>query len=290
MSSAKIEASGLPEDDNPTGHGGPRRKIRAGHGSGLGQPPIHPGPTYPGPTYPGPTYPGPTYPGPTYPGPTYPGPIYPGPIYPSPRNNSQYNEQGEDNNILRIAGDEDGRKDGSRNYGPSEEEILRVPSARESFAACEEVPVLGLPPFGVGCLFAGGDAGAGSDVPAGVPSFGLEGAPGNGTPAVTLNVPENFSPLPSLITNIYSPGGTLTSHCLLNALRSSALSITVSSFVCLLRTLKMAAIAGAAPDNDQVILAIAFVKRFPVGVLTITSVFRMIFVKNYVLREEKRRL
>ncbi|CAG8482730.1 35595_t:CDS:2 [Racocetra persica] len=134
MSSAKIEASGLPENDNPTGHGDPRRKIRAErqksnliHGSGLGQPPIHPGPTYPGPTYPGPTYPGPTYPGPTYPGPTY-----PGPIYPSPRNNSQYNEQGEDNNILRIASDEGGRNDGSRNYGPSEDDILRVPSERES--------------------------------------------------------------------------------------------------------------------------------------------------------------
>ncbi|CAG8610735.1 5904_t:CDS:2 [Cetraspora pellucida] len=138
MSSAKVEASGLPEDDNPTGHGDPRRKSRAGQnsnlindkamGSGFGQAynQMQPPPIYPSPIYPNPIYPSPIYPGPIHPGPIHPSQIY-NPMQP------QYNEPyNEDNNILRIASDEGGRTDGSKNYGPSEEDVLRVPSERES--------------------------------------------------------------------------------------------------------------------------------------------------------------
>ncbi|CAG8538986.1 9642_t:CDS:2 [Cetraspora pellucida] len=143
MNSAKVEVSGLPEDDNPTGHGDPRRKSRAGQnsnlindkamGSGVGQSynQMQPPPIYPSPIYPNPIYPSPIYPGPIHPGPIHPGPIHPSQIYNpmQPQYNEPYNE---DNNILRIASDEGGRTDGSKNYGPSEEDVLRVPSERES--------------------------------------------------------------------------------------------------------------------------------------------------------------
>ncbi|CAG8828718.1 9899_t:CDS:2, partial [Gigaspora margarita] len=117
---------------------------------------------------------------------------------------------------------------------------------------------------------AAGKGGAAGEFPAGVPS---EEEPGsNGTPLITLKSPENFSPLPSLITNIYTPGVTLTFHCLLNLVRSSESSIVTSSFVSLLRIFKVPAIVGEAPSIDQVIVNVAVVERVPVGVLTTTSI------------------
>ncbi|RIB22839.1 hypothetical protein C2G38_2033224 [Gigaspora rosea] len=124
--------------------------------------------------------------------------------------------------------------------------------------------------FPAGAAGAGAPGAADAAGAAGVPSDGEPGS--NGTPLITLNSPENFSPLPSLITNIYTPGVTLTFHCLLNLERSSESSIETSSLVSLLRIFKEPAIVGVLPSIDQVIVNVAVVERVPVGVLTTTSI------------------
>lgn len=151
--------------------------------------------------------------------------------------------------------------------------LLEAPLLGEGLAAGEGGAAGEFPAGCAGGELPAGAVGAGAAGAAGAAGVPSEEEPGsNGTPLITLKSPENFSPLPSLITNIYTPGVTLTFHCLLNLVRSSESSIVTSSFVSLLRIFKVPAIVGEAPSIDQVIVNVAVVERVPVGVLTTTSI------------------
>ncbi|CAG8846084.1 42347_t:CDS:2, partial [Gigaspora margarita] len=110
MSSPKVDVGELPEE-NPTGHGDPRKSIRIGElNSNVWDNKMTPtlihsqmqaGQTYPRPIY----------------------PMQPVPIY---------NQMQQEVDFQRIESEEGGQKEGSKNYGPVEEDILKMPSERES--------------------------------------------------------------------------------------------------------------------------------------------------------------
>ncbi|CAG8795846.1 35346_t:CDS:2 [Gigaspora margarita] len=143
---SKVDVSELPEE-NPTGHGDPRKSIRIEELNSnvwdnkmrptLIHSQIQAGQIYPRPIYP-------IQAGQIYPRPIY--PIQPVPIYNQMQQEADFQRQHRigfepiynqiqpqyQDNVLRIESEEGGRKEGSKNYGPVEEDILRMPSERES--------------------------------------------------------------------------------------------------------------------------------------------------------------
>ncbi|RIB16756.1 hypothetical protein C2G38_2142932 [Gigaspora rosea] len=132
-SSSKVDVNELPEE-NPTGHGDPRKSIRIGElnpnvwDNKMGPTLIH-SQMQAEQIYPRPIY-----------------PMQPVPIYNQMQQEAGFQRQQRiglepiynqiqpqyQDNILRIESEEGGLKEGSKNYGPTEEDILRMPSERES--------------------------------------------------------------------------------------------------------------------------------------------------------------
>ncbi|KAF0373309.1 hypothetical protein F8M41_013051 [Gigaspora margarita] len=132
-SSSKVDVSELPEE-NPTGHGGPRKSIRieelnSNVWDNKMRPTLIHSQMQAGQIYPRPIY-----------------PMQPVPIYNQMQQEADFQRQHRiglepiynqiqpqyQDNVLRIESEEGGRKEGSKNYGPVEEDILRMPSERES--------------------------------------------------------------------------------------------------------------------------------------------------------------